>query len=461
MSKVAEIFSINVPRHCRAILLPMTTNSARRIRNLRLSLACLSIALAQSLLAILAAHGATAQVSSVATATNAAGIITSDGFTITSAGFVVFTNASSALKHDKEIETWNREGAALTPEAASELESRWAANPRDEPTLVRLLSHRLIHYWDNYPSAAAAEKVGCLYATLIGMDPYSRVTNAEVMGRLSPLLADPKCFEIVARKWIGLAQQNSNDNYIVKQAGTFLVLSPEDKGYVKQGESLLRQLAQQDPVSALAYGNSCLDQAGPCFDRPEGDLDLAAKALRALQTAEALLPTERREQLQPDLLSSITKAAFWAGEYSLAEKYAGRWLAETRQRSVDGAGGDPNHRLALEMDLADAIHQANSILGEIALSRGDTKRAGNYLVASGKVAKPSPVLASYGPDLALMKDLLALQAKQPVVEFLNECTNFWHSSDGRPDKWKQAIQSGKEPDFGAGFTTRFKRLSRP
>ena len=116
-----------------------------------------------------------------------------------------------------------------------------------------------------------------------------------------------------------------------------------------------------------------------------------------------------------------------------------------------------NKRLAREMDIGETIHEANSILGEIALSRGDTKRAGEYLIASAKVATPSPVLASYGPDLALMKDLLALQEKQPVLEFLDQCTNFW-KFEGRPARWKQAIQSGNSPDFGAGFNTRFKRL---
>jgi hypothetical protein len=42
-----------------------------------------------------------------------------------------------------------------------------------------------------------------------------------------------------------LARQNSNNNFFIKQPGTFLMLSPEDKGYVQQGESLLRQLAER------------------------------------------------------------------------------------------------------------------------------------------------------------------------------------------------------------------------
>ncbi len=90
--------------------------------------------------------------------------------------------------------------------------------------------------------------------------------------------------------------------------------------------------------------------------------------------------------------------------------------------------------------------------------RCSVKKAAEHLVASGKVTRPSATLASYGPDLALMKDLLALNEKQAVLEFLDECTGFWESSEGLPAKWKQAIQSGGSPDFGDGFKTKFKRL---
>lgn len=412
------------------------------------------IAVTESLAFILCVAASITQ--TVTAATNrGGGLITSGGFTLTSEGFISFTNVNSAINHDKEIEAWNHEGATLTGEAARELESKWAANPKDEPSLVRLLSYRLLHYKFN---DASAENAGRLYASFIELDPYSRMANPQCMSRLSPILADPKCFEIVARKWIDLAQQHTNNPYIAKQAGTFLMLSPVDKGFVNQGEALLRQLAERDPDSALSYGNSCLDHAGPCFDRPDGDSALAAKALGALQTAERLLPPERLEQVRLDLLSSLTKAAFWAGEYSTAEKYAARWLAEARQRSTASSSLPPDQRLAREWDLGDAIHQANSILGEVALSRGDTKNAGDYLIASAKVTKASPALASYGPDLALMRDLLALKRTQPVLEFLDECTSFWKTSGMEPTRWKATIQSGKEPDFGGGFKTHFKRL---
>ncbi len=434
----------------------MKTNLAAHLGRWRLMRR--GILLVLGIAAVLTALASVAQVIPAATATNVASLITSAGAGLTSEGFISFSAANSAMNHDRELDAWNREGAALTSEAARELESKCAANPKDQPSLVRLLSYHLIHYEFDDPGHGSAEQVGRLYANFIELDPYSKMANAISISRLSPILADPKCFEIVAGKWIGLAQQHTNNPHIIRQAGTFLMLSPVDKAFIKKGESLLRQLAERDPDSALSYGNSCLDQSGPCFDRPEGDRGLAAKALGALQTAERLLPPERKEQVQLDLLSSITKAAFWAGEYSIAEKYADRWLAVARQRSDASTDLPPDQRLAREWDLGDAVHQANSILGEIALSRGDTKRAGECLIASGKVTKASPALGSYGPDLALMRDLLGLKQTQPVLDFLDECTKFWKTSQAQPVKWKKAIQSGKEPDLGAGFTTRFKRL---
>jgi hypothetical protein len=299
-----------------------------------LNLVSVAVTLTESLTVVLAASAAMAQTVPVATPTNAIGLITSTGFSLTAEGFIVFTNTSSARNHDREIEA-----------------------------------------------------------------------------------------------------------------------------FVDQGESPLRQLAGNDPDAALSYGQSCLDQSGPCFDRPEGDPALAAKALRALQTAERLQPPERTERGRLDLLSSITKAAFWAGDYSIAEDFAGRWLAEARQRCANGASLPPDQQLVRQMDLGDAVHQANSILGEIALSRSDSRRAGECLVASGKVTKASPALGSYGPDLALMRDLLALKQTQPVLEFLDDCARFWETSRAEPAKWKEAILSGKEPDFGAGFKTHFKRLA--
>jgi hypothetical protein len=153
----------------------MKTSSAALCGPLRLMMR--GVMLAQGGAVVLAALAAVAQVIPATTAPNAARIITSAGFSFTSEGFISFTNANTAMNHDKELEAWNREGATLTSEAARELESSWAANPKDEPSLVRWLSYRLVHYEFDDPGHASAENVGRLYASLIELDPYSRVAN--------------------------------------------------------------------------------------------------------------------------------------------------------------------------------------------------------------------------------------------------------------------------------------------
>ena len=76
--------------------------------------------MAQGVTVVQAALAAVAQVIPATTATNAAKVVTSAGFHLTSEGFILFTNANSAMNHDQELEAWNREGATLTSEAARE-----------------------------------------------------------------------------------------------------------------------------------------------------------------------------------------------------------------------------------------------------------------------------------------------------------------------------------------------------
>lgn len=67
----------------------------------------------------------------------------------------------------------------------------------------------------------------------------------------------------------------------------------------------------------------------------------------------------------------------------------------------------------------------------------------------------------YGLTPLKLKDRFEMLGAKSVgaeVQFLDVGTKFWKSSRTEPAKWKQAVQSGKEPDFGGGFKTHFKRL---
>src|SRR5205807_946215 len=83
-----------------------------------------------------------------------------------------------------------------------------------------------------------------------------------------------------------------------------------------------------------------------------------------------------------------------------------------------------------------AVHNGNSILGRIALKRGDKEEAKHYLRLAG--ATPgSPQLDSYGPQMELAHELLLLGEDDAVIAYLEACKKFWDSDceEGQLTAW--------------------------
>ena len=98
-----------------------------------------------------------------------------------------------------------------------------------------------------------------------------------------------------------------------------------------------------------------------------------------------------------------------------------------------------------------AIHQANTVLGLIALENDQIDRAEDYLAAAAATPGSSQ-LTSFGPNMLLAKKLLMIGRRQPVLRYLDRCGAFWKLSFGRLWRWKLQIRSGGTPDFGANLT---------
>lgn len=95
-----------------------------------------------------------------------------------------------------------------------------------------------------------------------------------------------------------------------------------------------------------------------------------------------------------------------------------------------------------------AIHTGNIILGRIALQRDDIQAGKRHLLAAGDTPG-SPTLDSFGPDMLLASQLLALGETETVLQYLDECQAFWHRDELR--QWKLAIARNESPDFEANF----------
>lgn len=137
-------------------------------------------------------------------------------------------------------------------------------------------------------------------------------------------------------------------------------------------------------------------------------------------------------------LGEHTQVAFNAKEYDKAARYANELLGNL---SADQKNSE---RYGKE------VHTAHIVLGRIALVRNDIKTAGKHLLDAGNV-KGSPTLRSFGPNMALAKELLEHGERDVVVVYLKRCQSFWDLERGRLGKWIKTIESGDIPDFGANL----------
>lgn len=137
------------------------------------------------------------------------------------------------------------------------------------------------------------------------------------------------------------------------------------------------------------------------------------------------------------LLPRLSKAAYASGDSNRAIAYASELLSSALVHSRDWPQGE-------------AVFYGNLISGRVALARGDVASAKSHLLAAG-LTPGSPALDTFGPNMALARDLLKQGAQDEVIQFLSECGRFWKMDDGRLSGWTAAIKQGKLPDFGANL----------
>ncbi|MBX9654245.1 hypothetical protein K2Y11_11575 [bacterium] len=136
-------------------------------------------------------------------------------------------------------------------------------------------------------------------------------------------------------------------------------------------------------------------------------------------------------------LDEAAKQSFEVGNIPDAKKYADELMIRLR-----GFKNDWNY--------GNAIHDANSVLGRIAVREGRIDDAKNHLLEAGR-SPGSPQMDSFGPNVSLANDLLVKGEKQVVLEYLQLCRKFWKHDNGQLDEWTRQIKSGKTPNFGANL----------
>jgi hypothetical protein len=137
------------------------------------------------------------------------------------------------------------------------------------------------------------------------------------------------------------------------------------------------------------------------------------------------------------VLTRAQKNAFECGQYELARSYASELL-----RLAPDFQSDWNY--------GNAIHDGHVVLGRIALIHGLRKEACQELLLAGKTPG-SPTLSSFGPNMALARDLLKDGQIDTVCAYFAECDRFWHSGHRTLSRWKFLARCHVMPDFGTNL----------
>lgn len=132
-------------------------------------------------------------------------------------------------------------------------------------------------------------------------------------------------------------------------------------------------------------------------------------------------------------LGGLARAAWKAGAEEKAERYA--------NELIDAAAKHPD-----DWNHGNAVHDGNTVLGLLAVRRGDLAGADSHLLDSVRTSG-SPQLNSFGPTMVLAKELLERGEREAVLEYFSLCRSFWKMGESRLDAWSEAVRGGRLPQF--------------
>lgn len=312
------------------------------------------------------------------------------------------------------------QGNRLSPQEIKTLASKAASNPTDIESHLQLLG---FYSGKSILSKELQQPYQELVCWLIEHFPESAAAgnpSAQIHGGI-----DPTGYIRAKNLWLQKVKSNGQNIAILSNAAKFFLQSDRSTA-----EELLLKAQVLDPENAdLCSQLAQLYRLG-LIGRASVDerKELASKSLVQFERARAL-NGDGNKSSESYLLADMAKVAFDSGAIDKAKQYAERLLKHHAAGSNAG----------------NAIHQANLVLGRIALKSGNIEQAGKYLLASAKT-DGSPNLNSFGPNMTLAKELLEKGQKDVVLEYFELCGQFWKS-----DKLKQWIESVKNdgiPNFG-------------
>lgn len=165
---------------------------------------------------------------------------------------------------------------------------------------------------------------------------------------------------------------------------------------------------------------------------PEQEAEFRKIALDRAPNDLAKLKPEMSDEQAFVHLPRAAAAAFHLGRYDLAAQLAERTLSLA-----------PNFEK--NWNYGNAIHRGHTVLGLLALERGDIDGAKGELVLSGETPG-SPQLNSFGPTMHLARELLKRGHTEVVLGYFEQCRCFWSLGTTWLTLWEQVVLSGRVPN---------------
>lgn len=313
-------------------------------------------------------------------------------------------------------------GDSLSEAEVVELEKRLQSHPGDLAARTSLLGR---YFSSQFQDDAAREKFVQHALWVIENAPHSGIAGTPNVW-IEPS-GNPVEYVKAKELWLQHVQNRAEDTRVIWNAMEFFLISDI---------TLASELAEKG--RALEPGNpNWREKLGQIygFQVKYGGASSASAAQRSHDEYEAALAATTDPMKRFYMLTSVANAALEAGRLDSAASHAQQVLAIAEKYAGDWNSGN-------------AIFHGNTILGRVALKKGEIREANRRLLLSTETSG-SPQLNSFGPSMALAKELLEQGERESVLQFLEQCRPFWKTK--KLDQWIATIRGGGVPDLGGQF----------
>lgn len=331
---------------------------------------------------------------------------------------IMATSASAG----EDVHTLARLGGQMDQDEKASLEEQVAKNPGDIESRTKLLGYYFIKGRHDADAKTAKRRHIVWFienapeAEVLGL-PYGELDE----------ITDPEGYRLAKQAWLRNIKKSPDKTSLLKNASRFFLFHDR-----KTSEELLlkgQKLDAKDPYWPSSLGQLYSLEIMRLPMGPERKAT-AEKAFRQFELAYKLSGDEEKD----GLLSYLAKTALAAGLKDEAKKYGEKMLDD------DAPGWNRGNR----------IHHGNLTLGSIALMDGDVEEAKKRLLLAGKTPG-SPQLNSFGPNMALAKELLERGESEVVLEYFELCKKFWDSPRRGLEQWTEDVKANRIPQFGGNL----------